>query len=180
MNYSYPCILPVLLLGWRVYPCWGLSALSRSPWRCPWACGRARQWGSLPSRSCRMTVPAAGCWMKTGCSMTGSVGHSSQSSRCFRRSPGHPACLEEGICKTEGNQVFTKGTNRKFSVNYFLSTFSIKKEFILIDLTLFSFPRCHISLHFHTSFPFYNHHLDLILSGRRSHKLPYHFWPWGR
>lgn len=89
----YLCILPGLLLGWQVYPCWGLSAPSHSLWKCPWACGRAKQWGSLLSQSCHMKVPAADCWMKTGCSTTGSVGHSSQSSQCSQRSPAHLAYL---------------------------------------------------------------------------------------
>lgn len=134
------------LLVWQVYPCWGLSALSRSPWRCPWACGHARQWGSLPSRSCRMMVPAAGCWMKTGCSTTGSVGHSSQSSQCFRRSPGHPACLEDEIRKTERNQVLKsiKATNWKFSVNYF-STFCIDRIHINWLDTIFFSPVPHLT-----------------------------------
>ena len=93
LSLSYLCILPVPRLGWRVYPCWGLSAPSHSLWKCPWACGYAGQWGSLPSRSCRTKVPAAGCWTRTGCSMTGSTGRSSRSSRCSRRSPGHRAYL---------------------------------------------------------------------------------------
>lgn len=90
---SHLCILPAPPPGWRVCPCWGPSAPSRSLWRFPWACGPAGRWGSPRSRSCHTTVPAAGCWTRTGCSTTGSAGRSSQSSRCSRRSPGRRAYL---------------------------------------------------------------------------------------
>lgn len=90
---SHLCILPALPPGWRVCPCWGPSAPSRSLWRFPWACGPAGRWGSPRSRSCHTTVPAAGCWTRTGCSTTGSAGRSSRSSRCSRRSPGRRAYL---------------------------------------------------------------------------------------
>lgn len=102
---SYLCILPVPLRGWQVCPCWGLSAPSRSLWKCPWACGCARRWDSLLSQSCRRTVPAAGCWTKTGCSTTGLICRSCQSSRCSRRNPGPPVYLrrkkKQSVCVSE-------------------------------------------------------------------------------
>lgn len=102
---SYLCILPVPLRGWQVCPCWGLSAPSRSLWKCPWACGCARRWDSLLSQSCRRTVPAAGCWTKTGCSTTGLICRSCQSSRCSRRNPGPPVYLrrkkKQSVCVSD-------------------------------------------------------------------------------